>query len=86
MPKHDPPAIRPTGTCTRWLAFQEHRKDAVGDLARVVRKDSVWPGWRTIDGFEQYGRETGFSKTWLAALRQAEQEWNAARSAKQNAN
>lgn len=84
--KHDPPIILPTWTFTLWLAFQEHRKDAVGDLARVVRKDPTWPGWRTIDGLEQYGREKGFSKILLAALRQAETEWNAARSAKQNAN
>jgi hypothetical protein len=84
--KHGPPQVRPSRSFTLWLAFQEPRKDAVGDLARVARKDPTWPGWRTIEGLAQYGREQGFSKILLAALRQAEAEGNAARSAKRNAN
>ncbi len=41
-----PPSITPSWTFTVWLTFQEKRRDAVGDLARVVRTDPVWPGWR----------------------------------------
>ena len=79
MPEHDPPRIRPSWTFAVWLAFQEKRRDAVGDLSRVVRKDLVWPGWRDIEGMEAYYGEQKLSPTLIAALRQAWDEWEAAR-------
>src|ERR1044071_1017906 len=81
MPKHDPPQIRPSWTFTVWLAFQENRKDKIGDLARFVRKDLAWPGWRNIEGLEAYSRTQKFSSALIAALRQAWDEWEAARRA-----
>ncbi len=66
-----PLSITPSWTFTVWLAFQEPRKDKVGELARVVRNDSSWPGWRDIEGLEAYCRAQKLSSTLIAALRQA---------------
>ncbi len=78
MPKHDPPQIRPSWTFSVWLAFQEKRKDDVGELAQLVREDLAWPGWRGIEGLEQYCREQKLPSALIAALRQAWSEWEAA--------
>lgn len=70
---------RRSWTFSLWLAFQEQRRDAVGELARAVARDTTWPGWRTREGLERYGREQGFSPALLDALRIAWDEWQAAR-------
>jgi len=81
MSEQDLPPIRPSWTFTVWLAFQETRKDKVGELARLVRKDPAWPGWRNIGGLETYYHEQKLSSALIAALRQAWDEWEAARQA-----
>ncbi len=85
VPEHDPPQIRPPWTFSVWLAFQEPRKDKVGELARLVREDRAWPGWRGIEGLEAYCREQRFSAGWIAALKQAWSEWEAAKGASEGA-
>ena len=80
-PKQDAPQSRPSWTFTVWLDFQERRRDAVGELARVVRKDFQWPGWRNIEGLATYCRAQQVAPPVLAALRQAWGEWEAARRA-----
>jgi len=81
MSEQDLPPIRPSWTFSVWLAFQETRKDKVGDLARTIRKDPVWPGWRNVEGLEAYCRAQGFPPALIAALQQAWGEWEVARRA-----
>ncbi len=68
---NSPPSITPSWTFTVWLAFQETRKDKVGEPARTVREDPARPGWRTIEGLEQYYRQHQFSSSLIAALKPA---------------
>jgi hypothetical protein len=71
--------INPAWTFSLWLSFQQKRKDAVGELARLVEADAAWPGWRAIKGLEEYMKEKGANDETLRVLRQAYEEWEKAR-------
>jgi riboflavin kinase len=61
------------------LTFQRDRRDAVGELARLVAADPAWPGLRRRDGLTHYLVERGAPETILQALSQAYAEWEAVR-------
>lgn len=62
-------------TFSLWLSLQQERKDRVGATGRRVARDRTWPGWREIDGLEEYMREQGADEEKLRDLRQAYKEW-----------
>jgi hypothetical protein len=42
------------------VGLPRKRKDKVGDLARVVARDLLWPGWKNSEGLQQYCPSKGF--------------------------
>jgi hypothetical protein len=80
MPRtHHPLSLPSSWTFSLWLTFQRERRDAVGELARLVAADPAWPGLRRRDGLVQYLTERGVPEAMLQALSQAYAEWEAAR-------
>jgi uncharacterized protein YozE (UPF0346 family) len=58
-----------------WLVSQMKRVDAVGDLAREVRKDQTWPPTQDLVKLRQHMRKRGAVEKALAALDEAYGEY-----------
>jgi uncharacterized protein YozE (UPF0346 family) len=74
MKKRFRQSILESWTFTLWLTFQQNRRDAVGDLARLIAQDVVWPGHRDRAGLQDYLKEKGAPQSTLDALEKAWEE------------
>lgn len=66
-----------------YLRRQHKRDDAVGDLARDMRKDATWPTRaRSLGALKQYLRSRAASALAILTLEQAHREWTASTRAR----
>lgn len=60
---------------TSWLIRQESRRDAIGDLAKEMRRDITWPRFAKREEYRKYLEKRGACDEFIAALESAWETW-----------
>jgi len=61
---------------TSWLIRQESRRDAIGDLAKEMRRDITWPHFaKSLEGYRKYLEKRRACDDAISALESAWEKW-----------